>query len=379
MWYMNEERQQLQKMAADFTQAEIKPFVKEMEENNTFPHAVLKKAGELGLIALMFPEKAGGMGPRWIESGIVIEEMSKECNTFACCMAGIYAGASLLCAIGNDQQVETILKPVVRGETYIAGAQCEPVGVARLHDFKTTATFDADGVTINGGKIFCTGAGEADYYSVTCKTAEPYGPPLGEFTIVLVPKDTPGLKIGHIENKMGWHGSSTGQLYFDNCHVPMSCVLASYDMNAEMAMQGGYGIAALLAAGQLGSCVGVYEKTLKYAKERMHGDKSLFDSYQAMRHTFAELWMEIESFRSLVYSVLEDMDRNDPTVVGRAWTAKVKGARLLERVASECMVLNGGNGVIVENDIERYLRDAKMNAIGCFALPHIVDMITTML
>lgn len=89
--------------------------------------------------------------------------------------------------------------------------------------------------------------------------------------------------------------------------------------------------------------------------------------------------MEIEAYRCLVYSVLEDMDRNDQEVVGRAWAAKVKGAKLLERVASECMVLNGGNGVIVENDIERYLRDAKMNAIGCFALSHITDMITTLL
>lgn len=379
MWYLNEERKQLQKMAADFTQTEIKPFIKEMEENNKFPHGIVKKAGELGLIALMFPEKAGGFGPRWVDSGIVIEEMSKESNTMACCMAGIYAGASLLCAIGNDEQVENILKPVVRGEVYIAGAQCEPAGVARLDDFVTTAAFDGEGVVINGGKIFCTGAGEADYYSVTCKTAEPYESPLGKFTVVLVPKDTPGLKIGHIENKMGWHGSSTGQIYLTDCRVPMSQVLASYDMNAAMAMQGGFGIAALLSAGMLGSCVGVYEKTLKYAKERKHGDKSLFDSYQAMRHTFAELWMEIESYRCLVYSVLEEMDQNDSGAMGHAWAAKVKGARLMERVASECMVLNGGNGVIVENDIERYLRDAKMNAIGCFALPHITDMISTLL
>lgn len=85
--------------------------------------------------------------------------------------------------------------------------------------------------------------------------------------------------------------------------------------------------------------------------------------------------MEIEELRGLVYGVLDDLDKGNQDVHGRAWAAKLKGATVFEHVASECIVLNGGNGTIVENGIERYLRDAKMNAIGCFALPHITDMI----
>lgn len=376
MWYMNEEREQLQKMVREFTATEVKPFVKEMEEHDTYPHELLKKAGELGIIGLMFPEKAGGFGPRWVDMGICLEEIAKESNTFAMCLSSLHAGTSMLVQIGNEEQIDKIVKPIVAGESVIAGAQCEPTGVARLQDFQTTASFEGGECVINGGKIFCTNAGESDYYSVTCKTKKPYAPPLGEYTIVLVPKDAPGFKVGHIENKMGWHGSSTGQIYFNNCRVPMSNVLASFDMDG---FGGAFSIGILLAAGQLGSAEGIFQKTLSYAKERMHGDKSLFDSYQAMRHTFAELWMEIEEFRGLVYGVLEDLDRGDMTVMGRAWAAKVKGARMFEHVASECLVLNGGNGTIVENGIERYLRDAKMNSIGCFALPHIVDIISEML
>ena len=107
----------------------------------------------------------------------------------------------------------------------------------------------------------------------------------------------------------------------------------------------------------------------------MHGDTSIFDSYQAMRHTLAELKMDIELLRGLVYGTLEALDKGDPDAIQLSWIAKVKAARIFEHVASECIVLNGGNGVIRENGIERYFRDAKVNSIGCFALPHIVEMI----
>lgn len=379
MWYMNEEREQLRKMAHDFAENEVRPFVKEMEEKDAYPHEIIKKAGELGIIGLLFPEQVGGLGPRWVEMGIVLEEIAKVSNTVAMCISSLYAGSSLLLQLGKPELIEKIILPVIAGDMVVAGAQCEPTGIARLQDYQTTASFEDGQVVLNGGKIFCTNAGAAKWYSITCKTKEPYGPPLGSHTIVLVPADAPGFKVGHIENKIGWHGSGTGQIYLNNCRLPMDYVAASFDMDAQMLLSGGFSIGILLAAGQLGSAEGVYEKTLKFAKEKKHGDLSVFDSYQAMRHTFANLKMDIEEFRGLVFGVLEDLDRGNYNCAMEAWTAKVKGARMFEHVASECIVLNGGNGTIVENDIERYLRDAKMNSIGCFALPHIVDMISTLL
>ena len=377
MWYMNAEREQLQKMARSFTETEVKPFVKEMEENDTFPHEVLKKAAEIGITGLMFPENAGGFGPRWVEIGICLEEIGKESDCIANALSSQYAATSIMTMIPDQDRIDKIVKPVVRGEYIMAASQCEPVGQAMLEHLKTHFDWDyANGqVVINGSKIFCTNAGNAEWYLVTCKTPEPYEPPMGKFTYILVHKDTPGFKVGHIENKIGWHGSSTGQLYFTDCRVPMSNIVASFDMDSNTSYYGGCNIGVLMAAGALGGAEGVFEKTLKYAKERMHGDKSLYDSYQAMRFKFAELWMEIEELRGLVYGVLDDLDKGNQDVHGRAWAAKLKGATVFEHVASECIVLNGGNGTIVENGIERYLRDAKMNAIGCFALPHITDMI----
>jgi alkylation response protein AidB-like acyl-CoA dehydrogenase len=186
------------------------------------------------------------------------------------------------------------------------------------------------------------------------------------------------LKIGHIENKLGLHGSSTGQLYFNNCRIPKENVLASFDINFTEMMAGGYEIAVLIGVGCLGGAEGVFEKTLRFCREKKHGDQSLYDSYQVLRHQLAELWIEIEAYRSFVYSVMDEMDRGE-SVAAQAWACKVKGSQLFERVASQCVMLNGGNGVVVENDIERYYRDAKTTSVAGFALPHITDIITTLI
>jgi len=376
MWYMNEEREMLQSMARDFAVNEIRPFVNETYEKSEFPHELMRKVGEMGIIGLFLPEECGGCGPRWVDLGVCLEEIGKESNVVANCIDSQYAGTSLLTMLGNEKVIEEVIKPISRGEFVMATSQCEPCGQTMMHYHKTHFVIDRETneIVINGGKIFTTNAGEAEYYLVCAKTPpeEELG---GEFGYILVHKDNPGLKVGHIEHKVGWNGSSTGQMFFNDCRVPMKNLLLVMDSDEDTTYYGGGTIGALMAVGALGSAEGVYEKTLKNARNRMHGDKSVFDSYQAMRHTFAELKMDIELLRGLVYGVLEGLDKGDPDAIQQSWIAKVKAARIFEHVASECIVLNGGNGVVCENGIERYYRDAKVNSIGCFALPHIIEMI----
>lgn len=379
MWYMTEERRQLQKMVHDFAEKEIRPFVKEMEEKESFPHEIIKKAGELGLISLFFPEQVGGMGPKWVEMGIFLEEVSKVSNCVGNAFSSLYAGCALLLQLGNPELIQKVVIPVMQGDMVVASAQSEPTGGCRIQDYTCAAAIEGDEVVINGGKIFCTNAGQAKYYTINCKTKAPYAAPIGSTTLVLVPDDAPGFTVGHIENKLGWHGSATGQIYFNNCRVPVSNILASFDMDESSLAAGAFSVSILMAAGMLGGAEGVFEKALAQAKEKKHGDKSLYDSYQAMRHTFADLKMDIEQLRSLVFGVLTDLDQGNYDVTVPALAAKVKGAKLFERVASECVVLCGGNGTIVETDIERYYRDAKMNALGGMSLPHLTDIVANAL
>ena len=378
MWYMNEEREQLVKMIKDFAESEIRPFVKEMEETDAFPREIIRKAGELGLIALWFPEQLGGMG-KWLDYGLFLEEVSKVSNCIGNCFASIPAGTSLLMQCGNAELIGKYVVPTMMGQMVPASAQSEPCGGTRIQDFSCTAAIEGDELVINGGKIFCTNAGQADYYTVNCKTKPPYSAPFGSSCLILVPADAPGLKIGHIENKVGWHGSSTGQLYFQNCRVPMSNLMMTMDMDESMTAAGAFGPAITTACCMLGGAEGVYEKTLAYCKERKHGDTPIFQKYQAMRHTFADLKMEIEMLRSLIFGVLEDLDKGNYNISERALTAKVKGSRIFEHVASECVVLMGGNGTIVENDIERYYRDAKVTSVGGMSIYHLTDVVASQL
>ena len=376
MWYMNEEREMLKSMAQEISETEIKPFANEMDETSAFPHAIMKKIGEAGILGLFLPEDVGGMGQCWVDLGVCLEELGKETFVVPNCVASQYAGTSLLTMLGNEKVNKEVLEPICRGDFVMATSQCEPAGQTRLMDHKTHFTVDPETneVVINGSKIFTTNAGEAEYYLVCAKAPDPeqFG---GHFGYILVHKDTPGLTVGHIEHKIGWNGSSTGQMFYNNVRVPMENLLLVMDNDEETTYYGGGTIGVLMAASMLGAMEGVYEKTLENARTRMHGDTSIFDSYQAMRHSLAEIKMDIEVFRGFVFSTLENLDRGDPDAIQQCWISKVKGARMFEHIASECIVLNGGNGVIRENGIERYLRDAKVCSIGCFALPHIVEMI----
>ena len=376
MWYMNEEREMLQSMARELAETEIRPFINAMEETSEFPHEIMKKIGEAGINGLFLPEEVGGMGAHWVDLGVCLEELGKESFVIANAVCSQYAGTSLLTMLGNEKLNEEVLAPICRGDFVMATSQCEPAGQTRLHDHKTRFTVDPETgeIVINGSKIFTTNAGAAEYYLVCAKTPDPeeYG---GEFGYILVHKDTPGLTVGHIEHKIGWNGSSTGQMFYNNCRVPAENLLLVMDNDEDTVYYGGGTIGALMAVSMLGAAEGVFAKTLENARNRMHGDTSIFDLYQAMRHTFAELKMDIELMRGISYGVLQGLDNGDADVIEQAWAAKVKCARLFEHIASECIVLNGGNGVIRENGIERYLRDAKLCSIGCFALPHITEMI----
>ncbi len=376
MWYMNEEREMLQSMARELAVTEVRPFINTMEETGEFPYEIMKKIGQAGIYGLFLPEEVGGLGQRWVDLGVCLEELGKESFVIANAVCSQYAGTSLLTMLGNEKVNKQVLEPICRGDFVMATSQCEPAGQTRLHDHKTHFTVDPETneIVLNGGKIFTTNAGAAEYYLVCAKTPDPeqFG---GEFGYILVHKDTPGLTVGHIEHKIGWNGSSTGQMFYNNVRVPMENLLLVMDMDEDTTYYGGGNIGALMAVSALGACEGVFEKTLENARSRMHGDASIFDSYQAMRHSFAELKMDIELLRGLAYGVLTALDNGDADAIEQAWVAKVKAARIFEHVASECIVLNGGNGVIRENGIERYLRDAKLCSIGCFALPHITEMI----
>ncbi len=360
MWYMTEERELMKKIAREFTEQEVKPFISEMESNHTYPRHLLRRMGELGFQGLIFPEEVGGIGPDWVTMGLVTEEIAKESNLVAILlMLNTAICAETIHQLGTPEQIEKWVKPAITGDVNLALCLTEPNGIFNFSENQTRAVLQDDSWIVSGGKIFTTNAGNADCYIVECLTSEPNVETMYGVSYILVPADTPGFEVGHIEKKLGWHGSSTGQTYFKNCKVPKENLLGPRDTVFPIIYRNLEDEFIMFGACCLGSAVGVYEKTLKYTKERIQCGKSLFDTHQSIRQKLAKMYTDIETFRGMMYMTLAMKDQGIDTFK-QSFMCKLKGATLMEEVASQCIVLHGGVGTVNETGIERYFRDAKM-------------------
>ena len=154
MWYMNEERELLRKMVQNFTEKEVKPFVKEMEEHKTFPREIVRKAGEVGIIGLTYPESYGGSGEDYINAALAIEEIAKESNTAAVCvLLQMHLCVRWLHDYGTPEQKDKILRKIIAGDAIWAGALCEPVGGGNWFAYNTKAVLDNDEWVISRSKF----------------------------------------------------------------------------------------------------------------------------------------------------------------------------------------------------------------------------------
>lgn len=366
MWYINEERQQVIEEARVFAQTKVRPAVKEMEKGH-YPLAELKALGEKGFLGLAMDETYGGANKDYISYGLMLEEIAKESHAFGLLAylasqltAGVvYGGCS-------EDQVETIIKPALKGEKLLSIVITEPTGAGNANEYDTVARLEDDEWVINGSKILITNADVADIHLVVAVTGENgFNPLTGEgISVIAVPADTEGFSVGHIERKLGWHGSHTGQIYFDNCRVPKENVIWEIDQawmsfNAALAQE-----FAWYGPMNLGAMEAVYDKTNHYLHNRFQNGSSLWDNHESIRMEMASMWMSISNYRAAVYSALESRNKGQ-NISLEAISLKVKGEALLTEIAGNCMELQGGNGTMQSGDIERYYRDSKMGALGC--------------
>lgn len=378
MWYMTQERKLLQKVVKEFTEKEIVPFIPTMETGE-YPVEIIKKLGQIGVLGLCHDEEYGGYGVDYINWYLALEEISKA----SCTVALLAAQTSELCAhfcqhVCTPAQVEKYIKPAVRGEIILGQFATEPCGMVSLAEFQTTAVRDGEDWIINGNKIFATNAGVCDYAMVICRTSDDPDPvTMRGASMFMVPHGTPGYTIGHIENKMGCHGSNTGQVYFNNCRLPSDALIGKVDECIPVLMERfnpGLGFYGALA---LGAAEAVYDKTRKFLDSRLQVGVSLWDGHQVIRNQMSEMWMQIEMLRQALYGYGEMQNRGGMDVTGLAIALKVQGVKTAKFVSDTCITLHGGLGTVHEVDIERYYRDVKMLDLTCgsnFTLTDILSM-----
>ena len=360
--YFNEEHLMLQKMVREFAKNEIKPLAQTIDEEEKFPEDSIKKMAELGLMGIPWEDKYGGNNMDTLSLVIAIEEIGKVCaSTAATMMAHTSLGTAPIVLFGTEEQKEKYLPKLATGKIIGAFGLTEPTAGSDAGNTQTKAEVTGDHFIVNGQKVFCTNAGVAGIIIFTAKLIDEKGVDHG-IGAFIVEKNTPGLTLGKSEKKMGWRGSDTRSVFFENMKIPKENILGSPSKGFKQFLQTLVAGRITIGALSLGTAQGAYQLALDYSKEREAFGKKI-NHFQAVSFKLADMATSIEAAKHLVYHAAWLKDRNLP-VIKEAAMAKLFASETAMNICTEAIQIHGGYGYIKEYDVERFFRDSKILEIG---------------
>jgi butyryl-CoA dehydrogenase len=354
---LSEDHQAVRQMVREFAESEIRPIAAQIDQSHEFPAENVKKMAELGLLGMFVPEQYGGAGMDYLSYVIAIEELSR-----ACASHGVIASVnnSLVCypllAYANEEQKKQYLTPLAKGD--LLGAYCltEPNAGSNAANQQTTATLDGDHWVLNGSKIFITNAGPANVLIVYAATDRSLGP--RGISAFIVESETPGVKKGKLERKLGINASDTREIHFENARIPKANLFGELNKGYTVALATLGGGRIGIAAQALGIAQAAVEASVKYANERTQFDRKIGE-FDAIRHMLADSAIELDTARLLVYQAAWLRDQGRPHVK-EASLAKWHASEAATRCANWSIQVHGGYGYLSEFHVERYWRDARI-------------------
>ena len=358
---MTEEQKLFQKTVRKFCEKEIKPLASKIDKEEYFPWDMYKKMGKLGLMGMTVPKKYGGAGIDKICYMIALEEISRLCGSTGITVeAHNTLGIGYIYEAGTEEQRKKYLPRLTGGEAFAALAITEPNAGSDVGGIQTTAVIDGDEWVLNGTKQFITSGDIAEAVIVMAKTDKTKG--TKGISAFIVEKDTPGFKVGQLEDKLGLRGSRTAELIFEDCHVPKENILGEKD-------KGFYGVMDTLDCGRtavgamsVGIARGALEDSIAYAKQREQFGRPI-GKFQAIQWMIADMATEIDAARLLVYraAYLED---NNMSFSKEAAIAKLFASEIAMQATRNAIQIHGGYGYMRHRPLERYFRDIKLCQIG---------------
>ncbi|PXX21966.1 acyl-CoA dehydrogenase [Arenibacter sp. ARW7G5Y1] len=357
---LSEEQLMIQQAARDFAQNELLPGVIERDDAQMFPAEQVKKMGELGFMGMMVDPKYGGSGLDTISYALVMEELSK---VDASASVIVSVNNSLVCwgleAFGTEEQKEKYLTRLSTGQSIGAFCLSEPEAGSDATSQKTTAVDRGDHYILNGTKNWITNGNSADIYLVIAQTDVSKGHK--GINALIVEKGMPGFVIGPKENKLGIRGSDTHSLIFNDVKVPRENRIGDDGFGFKFAMKTLSGGRIGIASQALGIAAGAYELALKYSKERKAFGTEI-SNHQAIAFKLADMHVQIEAARHLVYKAAWDKDNGHDYDLSSAM-AKLYASQVAMDTTVEAVQIHGGNGFVKDYHVERMMRDAKITQI----------------
>ena len=359
--YFTEEHNLFRESIQNFLKKEVVPHIEKWEKTGTIDRFIWKKFGDMGFFGISYPEAYGGLNLDLFYAVILLEELQKiNSGGFAAAIwAHVYLSMTHLNKEGSHDIKQRYLAPSISGDKIGCLCITEPFGGSDVAGMRTTAVKEGAFYIINGSKTFITNGVYSDYLVVAAKT----NPELGNkgISIFVVDRDTKGLSATKLD-KLGWRASDTGEIAFDNVKIPVSNLMGEENKGFGYIMQHFALERLVMGVNAHARAEYALEYTLQYMSEREAFGKTI-NKFQALRHTIADLYTDMEICKEFNYTVAYRLNKNE-YVVKEATMSKLKSTKMADEVIYQCLQFLGGYGYMENYPMARLLRDSRLGPIG---------------
>jgi alkylation response protein AidB-like acyl-CoA dehydrogenase len=360
---LNEVQAQVQKVARDFATRVIAPVAADIDKKEIFPREIMMGLAELGLLAVNVPEELGGAGAGVVSYALAMQEISRACASCAVTMAVTNMVGEVIATYGTEEQKKKYCVGLASGALMAGsfglsetGAGSDPGGM------RMTAKDDGDTWVIDGEKMWITSGAHAGVIVVWARTgSQETHPGTRGISCFLVEKDTPGLKVGRAEDKMGIRGSNTVSLSFEACRIPKSALLGEINGGFRIAMMALDGGRIGISSQAIGIARAALDESVRYARDRKQFDKPISE-FQAVQWKLANMKVELDAAHLLAMRAAWLKEQKKP-FSREASMAKLFASEAANRIVNHAVQIHGGYGYIREFAAERHLRDARVTTI----------------
>jgi butyryl-CoA dehydrogenase len=356
-YFFTEQQQMIIDTAREITNEKIIPMRAELDENNQFPREILQDIAKADLFSIFVPEEYGGFGGGCFEIVLALEELARGCVGVATSFAASALGIFPVLIAGTEEQKQKYMPDIASGARWAAFGLTEANAGSDASGIRTTAVLDGEEWVLNGTKQWITNGGESEIYTIIALTDPSKG--ARGASIFIVEDGDPGFSYGKKENKMGIRSSATRELVMKDCRIPKDrlvgrrgtgfiTVMKTLDMSRP-------GIASL----GVGLAQAALDEAVTYAKQRVQFGKPII-AFQAIQHILADMAMQVEAARALVYGAARHIDAHPKDMSKVSSMCKVFATDMAMKVTTDAVQVLGGYGYMKEYPVEKMMRDAKI-------------------
>ncbi|MDP3137210.1 MAG: acyl-CoA dehydrogenase family protein [Burkholderiaceae bacterium] len=362
--YLTEEQAALKESVRKMVEKHIAPIAAKIDRENHIPTEIMELFGDMGLLQMRLPEKYGGMNMSLTDVCLAKEEVAKVSE--ACSLYVSNNGMSIIYPLvyfGSEEQRQRFLPGLAAGRSLGAIAITEPHAGSNPGAMTTRAVRDGDSYVINGQKCYITNGGTADFVTLFARTDPDSKGVNGISAFMVEAKKTPGFRVGRIEKTMGLRGLHDAELFFEDMRVPAANMIGPEGAGFKNMMRCLDLNRPTIGAASVGLAQGALDCAVAFAKERKQFGRPIAE-FQMIQGMLADMAMQIEAARTLVYETTRVADSGDYKRLNyMAAVCKCFASDMVMKVTTDAVQIFGGAGYMEDHPVERFMRDAKINQI----------------